>query len=262
MKFPDKNPKLSLYLLEERLISPGIPFMQIRELLRGGQLSIRGNIVNVVANVNSTIVNLPLTLSKSETVPIKLKRKIPYSSHAQFENIRPYEDLESLHYLVSKTELFKSQGECGIAPTRSKRIVGGQDAEKAKWPWIALLYNRKVNWWSCWGTLISTNWVVTSAKCFDYNDESLSTVYLGKPSIFVNESGINVEKLVVHPDYKRSINADIALIRLTEHVVFTEKIKPVCLPSVEKAEQLLQPGTNGTMLEWRRTGIKEYVLQE
>ena len=36
MKWPDKPPELDLHQLEERLISLRIPFMQIRELPRGG----------------------------------------------------------------------------------------------------------------------------------------------------------------------------------------------------------------------------------
>ena len=53
MGFPVK-PQLCLNLtpLEERLICPRIPFMQIHELPRGGQLSIHGNVVNVRADVN------------------------------------------------------------------------------------------------------------------------------------------------------------------------------------------------------------------
>ena len=43
MTFPEKPDALmNLTPLEERLISPRIPFMQIRELPRGGQLSIHG----------------------------------------------------------------------------------------------------------------------------------------------------------------------------------------------------------------------------
>ncbi|KAJ8049089.1 hypothetical protein HOLleu_01670 [Holothuria leucospilota] len=40
--FPPKPPELNIHPLEERLLSPRIPFMQIRELPRGGQLSITG----------------------------------------------------------------------------------------------------------------------------------------------------------------------------------------------------------------------------
>jgi len=73
MGFPYKPDVLNLTSLEERLISPRIPFMQIRELPRGGQLSIHGNIVNVPTDVNSTVHCLPRPIDESQTIPIKLK---------------------------------------------------------------------------------------------------------------------------------------------------------------------------------------------
>jgi len=73
MSFPEKPELSNLTPLEERLISPRIPFMQIRELpLRGGQLSIHGNIVNVPSDVNSTVHSLPRPIYESQTIPIKL----------------------------------------------------------------------------------------------------------------------------------------------------------------------------------------------
>ena len=45
MSFPKKPEVLNLAPLEDRLISPRIRFMQIREQPRGGQLSIHGNII-------------------------------------------------------------------------------------------------------------------------------------------------------------------------------------------------------------------------
>ena len=51
MEFPVKPQCLNLTPLEERLISPCIPFMQICELPRGSQLSIHANVVNVPADV-------------------------------------------------------------------------------------------------------------------------------------------------------------------------------------------------------------------
>ena len=73
MGFPYKPDVLNFTSLEERLISPRIPFMQIRELPRGGQLSIHGNIVNVPTDVNSTVHCLPRPIDESQTIPIKLK---------------------------------------------------------------------------------------------------------------------------------------------------------------------------------------------
>ena len=42
MNWPDKPLELNLHQLEERLIALRIPFMQIRELPRGGQYSLKG----------------------------------------------------------------------------------------------------------------------------------------------------------------------------------------------------------------------------
>lgn len=57
LKFPEKPPELKLTSLEERLVAPRIPFMQLREKPRGGQLSLNGNVVNVPADVTSTVKN-------------------------------------------------------------------------------------------------------------------------------------------------------------------------------------------------------------
>ena len=63
MGFPVKPQCFNLTPLEERLISRRIPFMQIRELPRGGQLSIHGNVVNVPADVNSTVSTVSSKIS-------------------------------------------------------------------------------------------------------------------------------------------------------------------------------------------------------
>ena len=83
MQFPVKPDCLDLTPLEERLISPRIPFMQICELPRGGQLSIHGNVVNVPADVSSTVSTLPRPLNESQTIPIKLKRRLNYKHRYQ-----------------------------------------------------------------------------------------------------------------------------------------------------------------------------------
>ncbi|VDI56358.1 Hypothetical predicted protein [Mytilus galloprovincialis] len=45
--------------IEERLLSLRIPFMQIRQLPRGGQLSVKGNVINVPVEVQPTINSIP-----------------------------------------------------------------------------------------------------------------------------------------------------------------------------------------------------------
>ena len=49
--------------------------MQVLEKPRGGQRSLKGNIVNVPSDVTETLKSLPRTLTDSETIQVKLKRK-------------------------------------------------------------------------------------------------------------------------------------------------------------------------------------------
>ena len=101
MSFPKKPDALkNLTPLEERLILPRIPFMQVRELPSGGQLSIHGNVVNVPADVNSTVNVLPRPINESQTIPIKLKCRMSYKHHYQFQNVRPSKVLKAAQYLV------------------------------------------------------------------------------------------------------------------------------------------------------------------
>ena len=79
--------------------------MQVRELPSGGQLSIHGNIVNVPADVNSTVSVLPRPISESHTIPIRLKRCLGYKHHYQFQNIRPTKIVD-LH----NSEILKNEG--------------------------------------------------------------------------------------------------------------------------------------------------------
>ena len=72
--FPELPECLQLTNLEERLVAARIPFMQLRELPRGGQFSIHGNVVNVPTNITSTVHLLPRHLSDENSIPLKLKR--------------------------------------------------------------------------------------------------------------------------------------------------------------------------------------------
>ena len=69
MEFPAKPECLNLTPLEERLISPCFPFMLIHEPPRGRQLSINGNVINVLADVKSTIDTLSRLINETKTTP-------------------------------------------------------------------------------------------------------------------------------------------------------------------------------------------------
>ena len=53
---------------------------------------------------------------------------------------------------------------------------------------------------------------------------------------FSLSTGYRVDSIIIHPAYDRnSFNADIALLRLKQKVVFTRAIRPVCLPTKGKS---------------------------
>ena len=110
MKWPVKPPELDLHQLEERLISLRIPFMQIRELPRGGQYSLKGNVINVPVDIQPTVSCLPRPMDENFTIAVQLKKKLSYKKVDFKENVRPLRVLTALHWLVNKSELYKRSG--------------------------------------------------------------------------------------------------------------------------------------------------------
>ena len=110
MKWPDKPPELNLHQLEERLIALRIPFMQIRELPRGGQYSLKGNVINVPVDIQPTISCLPRPMDDNFTVAIQLKKKLSYKKVDFKENVRPLRVLSALNWLMNNSQLYKKSG--------------------------------------------------------------------------------------------------------------------------------------------------------
>ena len=108
--FPVRPNELELHQLEERLVSLRIPFMQIRELPRGGQLSIKGNVVNVPVDIQPVINSLPRSLDSYYTIPVKLKKKMSYKTCDFTENIRPLHVISALQWLINHSDLHKESG--------------------------------------------------------------------------------------------------------------------------------------------------------
>ncbi|GFV16004.1 ATP-dependent DNA helicase [Trichonephila clavipes] len=72
---------VSLYLVSERLVSPRIPFMQIRRLRHvNGQYGIFGQIINVPVSIDSMVRTLPRNLSDDLCINVHIKRKKIHNS--------------------------------------------------------------------------------------------------------------------------------------------------------------------------------------
>ena len=71
MGFPEQPDEFKLIPLEERLVTLGIPFMQIRDLPTDHEKMVWGNIVSVPVDVVCTVNILPKNMRDTETIAVK-----------------------------------------------------------------------------------------------------------------------------------------------------------------------------------------------
>ena len=120
----------------------------------------------------------------------------------------------------------------------------------------------------CMGTLIDKEWVVTSALCTHFGPMSIQAnsikVAVGKHQRTASASElIGVVKVVRHKDFKAettNLQSNIALIKLARPVNFTERVRPICLPTREEIEAFLSADGNrqGVLIGWKKLNRHKY----
>ena len=73
-------------------------------------MKIAGNVVNVPADVNSTVNMLPQLADDTCTIKVQLKRRLQYKSSALPLNIRPNKVMQAAAWLVNTCPLYHDQG--------------------------------------------------------------------------------------------------------------------------------------------------------
>ncbi|XP_044869948.1 prostasin-like [Mauremys mutica] len=121
------------------------------------------------------------------------------------------------------------------------RIIGGQDAKKGNWTWQVSVqeYDKREYYHTCGGSLISAQWVVSAAHCFDLPvSPAQYRVVLGAHQLLpLSPKPVlaEVQQIIPHPRYNNESNvADIALVRLKEPVKSTQFIRPISLPGASR----------------------------
>ncbi|XP_075037376.1 transmembrane protease serine 9-like [Mixophyes fleayi] len=157
-----------------------------------------------------------------------------YVFAACFLETRPHKYMDMFKFTAPKLLKANTTAPVCGSPVVSTRIAGGTDAVEGEWPWqISLRY---VKLHICAGSLISNQWVLTSAQCFTYSSNPLDyTVKLGTYQLAVQNTHTNIVYVVsiikntLYTGVKS--RGDIALVKLNSPVTYTDYIMPICLPS-------------------------------
>nr|XP_060624109.1 coagulation factor VII-like [Anolis sagrei ordinatus]XP_060624110.1 coagulation factor VII-like [Anolis sagrei ordinatus] len=137
------------------------------------------------------------------------------------------------------------------------RIVGGSFCRPGDCPWQVLIQNKR-GYGFCGGSLIGSQWVLTAAHCLDIvNPHQVTVGDFDKYQREQDEQKVKVRQFWKHPQYdSTNYNNDIALIRLTSDVVFTQHVFPICLPSSNLASLLIEEQSQGMVSGWGATHAK------
>uniref|UniRef100_A0A8P4FZU0 ubiquitinyl hydrolase 1 n=1 Tax=Dicentrarchus labrax TaxID=13489 RepID=A0A8P4FZU0_DICLA len=88
-----------LNTLEQHLIALHIPFMKLLALPKGGQNGIHGPVTCVPANIVQTSNLLPRSDMDGSLLPVKLKRKLTYKGHYEYQFVDSMRIKQALQYL-------------------------------------------------------------------------------------------------------------------------------------------------------------------
>lgn len=157
---------------------------------------------------------------------------------------------------------------CGVAKqTTFRRLIAGEEAPAGTWPWVVAIgyYANGGSQFNCAGTLISDRHILTAAQCVT---PDMSFVRLGALNISSTD-GVNVpiEKGLVYGSFNaQTLHNDIAVIALTEKVVFSENIRPICLPISKELQERdfsdYTPITAGWRTDKKHENERESALRQ
>nr|XP_002131650.1 chymotrypsin-like elastase family member 2A [Ciona intestinalis] len=130
---------------------------------------------------------------------------------------------------------------CGVAavtPTYVRKVVRGTQATPHSWPWqISIFQDGEHN---CGGSIIANRWVITAAHCLDGTNSAYRArlrIVAGMHRLSASSGpgrvSVGVSRIFLHAAFGGETDNpldDIALIQLQVPLVYSNTIRPICLP--------------------------------
>uniref|UniRef100_A0A0K2T669 CLIP domain-containing serine protease n=1 Tax=Lepeophtheirus salmonis TaxID=72036 RepID=A0A0K2T669_LEPSM len=147
---------------------------------------------------------------------------------------------------------------CGITGFNT-RVTGGKVSLPGVWPWAVILgqiSNGNIEV-ICGGTLISDRHVLTAAHCFR-GQRAITIARLGEHDITSDSDGatpqdIGVAQVSAHEGYNGvDLKNDIAIVTLSQSAVFTQRVRPACLPMPND----ILPTNEAVIVGWGATSTR------
>ncbi|XP_076041783.1 trypsin delta-like [Oratosquilla oratoria] len=106
------------------------------------------------------------------------------------------------------------------------------------------------------GSIISRQWVLTSAKIFGSCSQAALRVNAGMRGYYWKGRSHQVRQIIKHPYYnKPTLGDDVGLIKIAGVFEFSDHLAPVCLPT-----KPLCPGLSGIATGWGTTSAGSPVI--
>ncbi|KAJ6657237.1 hypothetical protein lerEdw1_002604 [Lerista edwardsae] len=234
----------------KQLRDPGIEEEALRQgmaatLDQQGILLPAYGIIASATLIGPSSASLPGTILKSGTCPVKA-----FACHNG--QCVPMENVECDDRQDCTDGSDEVDCDCGMRPAMqvATRIVGGSEASRGEFPWQASLRENDEHF--CGATILTAKWLVSAAHCFnEFQDPSTWTAHAGSIRLSGSDSGTakaSVGHILKHPSYNTdTADYDVALLELTEPLVFTKYIQPVCLPATS---HVFPPGKKCLISGW------------
>ncbi|XP_021695509.1 brachyurin [Aedes aegypti] len=155
---------------------------------------------------------------------------VTVAADIDWTKVRPIEDFD--HYwtrLPAELQFLRNS-------VPSARVTNGREAIPGQFPYqVALVISFNQGSGLCGGSIISNNYVLTAAHCVQ--GASGGTALVGAHNRLNNEPSqqsivFELDGITIHPEYtSNTIRNDVATIRLTNSIVFNDRVRPIRLPS-------------------------------